>query len=149
MVAGEFDRDGEAEHNEVHREWEELQEGEVPENTLDDAARTEFSEEEDWEESEEFGGEDPPDDPEELPPVFSGDKPTRPPRRGDSAVELPRRPMGWNGKPKQRGLVKPDEVRQAFSPHEWLLILDTWQRSGLAAGDFAPLVGISKHTLYL
>jgi transposase len=29
-----------------------------------------------------------------------------------------------------------------------LLLLDTWQRSGLPAGDFAPLVGISKHTLY-
>jgi transposase InsO family protein len=39
-------------------------------------------------------------------------------------------------------------VRLALSPHERLLILDTWQRSGLPAGDFAPLVGISKHTLY-
>ena len=66
-----------------------------------------------------------------------------------SGVELPRRPLGWNGKPQKRTLVKPDEVRQAFSPHERLLILDTWQRSGLPAGDFAPLVGISKHTLYL
>jgi transposase InsO family protein len=28
------------------------------------------------------------------------------------------------------------------------LILDTWRRSGLPAGDFAVLVGISKHTLY-
>jgi transposase InsO family protein len=27
-------------------------------------------------------------------------------------------------------------------------LLDTWRRSGLPAGDFAPLVGISKHTLY-
>ena len=45
--------------------------------------------------------------------------------------------------------AEPDEVRQPFSPHERLLILDTWQRSGLPAGDFAPLVGISKHTLYL
>ncbi len=151
MVAGDFDRDEEAEHNEVRREWEELQEGEVQENTPDEAAHAEFSEEEEegWDESEEFVGDDPPDDPEELPPVFSQEKPTRSPWRGDSAVELPRRPMGWNGKPKQRGLVKPDEVRQAFSPHERLLILDTWQRSGLAAGDFAPLVGISKHTLYL
>ena len=26
--------------------------------------------------------------------------------------------------------------------------MDTWQRSGLPAGDFAPLVGISKHTPY-
>jgi transposase InsO family protein len=40
-------------------------------------------------------------------------------------------------------------MRPAFSPHERLLILDTWQRSGLPAGDFAPLVGVSKHTLYL
>jgi transposase InsO family protein len=29
-----------------------------------------------------------------------------------------------------------------------LLLLDTWRRSGLPAGDFGPLVGISKHTLY-
>jgi transposase InsO family protein len=27
-------------------------------------------------------------------------------------------------------------------------VLDTWQRSNLPAGDFAALVGISKHTLY-
>lgn len=60
-----------------------------------------------------------------------------------------RRSIGWNGKPKGRFLVKPDEVRLSFSPHERLLILDTWQRSGLPAGDFAPLVGLSKHTLYL
>lgn len=66
-----------------------------------------------------------------------------------SEVELPRRPLGWNGKRQGRRLVRPDEVRPAFSPHERLLILDTWQRSGLPAGDFAPLVGLSKHTLYL
>src|SRR5262245_1072630 len=66
-----------------------------------------------------------------------------------SGLELPRRPLGWNGRPQKRSLAKPDECRQAFSPHERLLILDTWQRSGLPAGDFAPLVGISKHTLYL
>jgi transposase InsO family protein len=29
-----------------------------------------------------------------------------------------------------------------------LTILDTWMRSGLPAGDFAPLVKVSKHTLY-
>jgi transposase len=29
-----------------------------------------------------------------------------------------------------------------------LLVLDTWKRSGLPAGDFAPLVGVSKPTLY-
>ena len=53
-----------------------------------------------------------------------------------AGVELSRRPLGWTGKPKGRALVKPDEVRLAFSPHERLLILDTWQRSGLPAGDF-------------
>jgi transposase InsO family protein len=66
-----------------------------------------------------------------------------------SGLELSRRPLGWAGKPKGRALVMPDEVRLAFSPHERLLILDTWQRSGLPARDFAPLVGLSKHTLYL
>jgi transposase len=29
-----------------------------------------------------------------------------------------------------------------------LLVLDAWRRSGLPAGDFAPLVGLSRHTLY-
>jgi transposase len=27
-------------------------------------------------------------------------------------------------------------------------VLDAWRRSGLPAGDFGPLVGLSKHTLY-
>ena len=67
---------------------------------------------------------------------------------GPAEFDLDRRPLGWNGKRKGRALVKPDEVRPAFSLPERLLILDTWQRSGLPAGDFAPLVGISKHTLY-
>jgi transposase InsO family protein len=35
-----------------------------------------------------------------------------------------------------------------FTPEQRLLVLDAWRRSGLPAGDFAPLVGISKHTLY-
>ncbi len=65
-----------------------------------------------------------------------------------SGAELPRSRVGWDGR-KGRKLVKPDEVRLALSPQERLLILDTWQRSGLPAKDFAPLVGLSKHTLYL
>jgi transposase InsO family protein len=40
--------------------------------------------------------------------------------------------------------AKPD----AISPQQRLLLLDLWQRSGLPAGDFAELVGVSKHTLY-
>jgi transposase len=29
-----------------------------------------------------------------------------------------------------------------------LVLLDAWRRSGLPAGDFGPLVGVAKHTLY-
>ncbi len=35
-----------------------------------------------------------------------------------------------------------------MTPSQRLLLLDAWRRSGRQAGDFAPLVGISKHTLY-
>ena len=35
-----------------------------------------------------------------------------------------------------------------FKPIERLNLLDIWQRSGLPAGEFASLVGVSKHTLY-
>ena len=53
------------------------------------------------------------------------------------------------GKAKGRRLVKPEESSQpSMTPEQRLLILDTWQRSGLPAGDFAALVGVSKHTLY-
>ena len=49
---------------------------------------------------------------------------------------------------KTRLAVDPEEVaRQSFSPQQRLLLLDTWQRSGLSARDFAELVGVSKHTL--
>jgi transposase InsO family protein len=41
-----------------------------------------------------------------------------------------------------------DAQRTPFTPPQRLLILDSWSRSGLPAGDFAPLVGLSKHTLY-
>ena len=48
-----------------------------------------------------------------------------------------------------RRLVKPDATRGTpLTAAQRLLLLDTWQRSGLPAGDFAALVGLSKHTLY-
>ena len=65
---------------------------------------------------------------------------------GATPVLAGRRP----GSP-QRGkkLVKAEELSLAtFTPEQRLLILDSWKRSGLPAGDFAPLVGLSKHTLY-
>jgi transposase InsO family protein len=39
------------------------------------------------------------------------------------------------------------KVPPALKPEQRLLLLDTWQRSGLPATDFAALVGVSKQTL--
>jgi transposase InsO family protein len=77
----------------------------------------------------------------------------------DSATEVPpeepfeepmRRPrLIGVGKSKGRHLIKPEASPQpSITPEQRLLILDTWLRSGLPAGDFAALVGLSKHTLY-
>lgn len=53
------------------------------------------------------------------------------------------------GRPKGRRLVSREATpAPAFSPEQRLLILDTWRRSGLPAGDYAPLVGVSAATLY-
>jgi transposase InsO family protein len=40
-----------------------------------------------------------------------------------------------------------DTTRPHFTAEQRLLILDSWLRSKLPAGDFAPLVGMSAHTL--
>lgn len=55
-----------------------------------------------------------------------------------------------NLKARRRGrLVRPEDAKcPTFGPEQRLLVLDTWRRSGLPAGDFAPLVGLSRHTLY-
>jgi transposase InsO family protein len=45
----------------------------------------------------------------------------------------------------RRRVVEP--MRVQFAPEQRLLILDAWLRSKLPAGDFAPLVGVSLHTL--
>jgi transposase InsO family protein len=67
----------------------------------------------------------------------------------------PPRLTGGNGR-RQRVLTKnnvagllPRVAPQDLTPTQRLLLLDTWQRSGLPAGDFAAMVGISKHTLYI
>src|SRR5262245_30817237 len=49
----------------------------------------------------------------------------------------------------KRLVAEPAEPRQPLTPQRRLLILDAWVRSGLPAADFAPLVGVSRHTLYL
>ncbi len=77
--------------------------------------------------------------------AFAGGEP--PPE--EPFEEIRKRLLAGPRKSKGRRLVKPEESPQpAMTPEQRLLILDTWQRSGLPAGDFAPLVGLSKHTLY-
>jgi hypothetical protein len=66
-------------------------------------------------------------------------------------VRLPRL-MGQRRGARQirgRALVAPDLAgKPTITPEQRLLLLDTWRRSGLPAGDFADLVRLSKHTLY-
>lgn len=92
------------------------------------------------------------------PPPLDG----RAERRGRSEATAPERSPTVEGstesgplpppKPSNAGgrrLERKDEAAdRTFTPRERLQILDLWLRSGLTAGEFAPLVGASKHTLY-
>jgi transposase InsO family protein len=49
---------------------------------------------------------------------------------------------------RRRTLAVPLPKTTPLSAEQRLLLLDTWQRSGLPAADFAALVGISKFTLF-
>lgn len=53
-------------------------------------------------------------------------------------------------RPRGKRLAAPTESakKRSLTPEQRLLLLDSWRRSGLPAGDFATLVGVSKHTLY-
>ena len=59
-------------------------------------------------------------------------------------------PLGGHPtRPRGRRLTRPElEKLVTLTPQQRLAILDCWQRSGLPAKDFAPLVGVSRHTLY-
>jgi transposase InsO family protein len=73
------------------------------------------------------------------------------PAFSDESVEVGLPPLSGRGRYGRRGrrLVKPEaKPPVTLTAEQRLLLLDTWQRSGLPAGDFAALVGVSKHTLY-
>jgi transposase InsO family protein len=58
-------------------------------------------------------------------------------------------PQPPNLSARRRGtLSKPHRPSMTISPQQKVLLLDTWQRSGLPARDFAALVNVSHHTLY-
>ena len=71
----------------------------------------------------------------------------RPPTEEVRERQFQRLPV--TGRKRGRRLVRPEETqREPFTAEQRLLVLDSWQRSGLPARDFAPLVGVSRHTLY-
>jgi transposase InsO family protein len=57
-------------------------------------------------------------------------------------------PLG-QGRRGRRLVPKNQGKPASLTPEQRLLLLDTWRRSGLPAGDFAALVGLSKYTLYM
>jgi len=68
----------------------------------------------------------------------------------DDLPALARAHLRRRGRARGHGkrLVLPGDKPDPVSPQQRLLLLDLWQRRGLPAGDFADLVGVSKHTLY-
>jgi transposase InsO family protein len=62
------------------------------------------------------------------------------------AAGLP--PLAGHRRGGGRRLVQPAAKPETLTAEQRLLVLDTWRRSGLPAGDFAALVGVAKYTLY-
>ncbi len=84
-------------------------------------------------------------------PVGGAEQPEgRPPEAGSAEpTGSDRPPKGRRIKRRVRRLTKePVSKRAQFSGEQRLLILDVWRRSALPAADFAPLVGVSVHSLY-
>lgn len=70
-----------------------------------------------------------------------------PPDETEDWEDPPRIP---NLRARPRGTLAklPARPELPLSPQQKLLLLDTWQRSGLPARDFGALVKVSRHTLY-
>src|SRR6516165_6541547 len=60
---------------------------------------------------------------------------------GVEAAE-PSLPPLARGRQRSKALSKPVGKEEALRPEQRLLLLDTWLRSGLPAGDFAAMVGV-------
>src|SRR5262245_12180909 len=79
---------------------------------------------------------------ERLDPVPGGDTSGPPPADPGPTPRL------VGGRPRPGSALHKPQPEPAFTPEHRLLVPDPWRRSGLPAGDFAPLVGLSRHTLY-
>lgn len=62
--------------------------------------------------------------------------------------EDPPRIANLRARPRGTLAKLPARPELPLSPQQKLLLLDTWQRSGLPARDFGALVKVSRHTLY-
>jgi transposase InsO family protein len=83
--------------------------------------------------------EQPPNEPKEFPP----------PENMANAGPLPFPSPNLKARPHRGRLLRPEDAKgPLFSPEQRLLILDSWRKSAIPAGDFAPLVGVSRHTIY-
>ena len=89
-----------------------------------------------------------------LPPEEEWEDPV-PPRVESQEEVLPEAPEDLQPTPmppnltaRRRGTLSKPKPQTPVSPQQKLLLLDTWQRSGLPARDFAGLLNISHHTLY-
>jgi transposase InsO family protein len=60
----------------------------------------------------------------------------------------PRLPLLAGPRKGRRLVRKEDQPAMELTAAQRLMMLDTWRRSQLPAGDFAALVGVSKHSLY-
>jgi transposase InsO family protein len=84
-------------------------------------------------------------------PLDQGPMPSQPsgPPQPEPGPRPTLAPLHLGRSRRGRRLVHPDAARSpALTAEQRLLLLDTWRRSGLPAGDFAALCGLSKHTLY-
>ena len=73
-----------------------------------------------------------------------------PPDDDELGIGAPLPPRGPRRPPKGRQLRVPEEAkRHSFTPQQRLLILDTWQRSGLPAGTSHLWWASPNHTVYM
>ena len=88
---------------------------------------------------------------------LAGDEPDDGPDDGpDNGLSLDMGPVDGRPAPlppnltaRRRGTLAKQPPRPTpLSPEQKLLLLDTWQRSGLPARDFGAMVNVSRHTLY-
>jgi transposase InsO family protein len=66
----------------------------------------------------------------------------------ESESDLPRARLTGrrHGSPKKREDLQSDNAR--IPPAQRIVLLDVWDRSGMRAGEFAQMVGVTPHTLY-